>query len=377
MAGNQDQDKSQQTQEPTEKKLREARKKGDVPSSRETGNMMVALSLVLATAFVLPWQGPRLADALGAVFDGAGQVQIGNGRAGLAALGLVLEDLILSLAVAVAPFFLLILAGGVIGVLIQGETVVAVERITPKLSKISPAQGLKRMFSANTLVEFAKSLIKVLVVGALALWVTEQAVRGIWRSPGFVPEALPGYMLVSTRRLLIAATLFLVPVAIFDILWNRFQWRKRQMMSVQEVRDEMKESEGDPQIKGRRAALRRARARQRMASAVPSASVILTNPTHYAVALKYEQGVDHAPVCVAKGADLMARRIREIAFEHDVPIVENKPLARSLYDQVEIDQMVPMEHWQVVAEIISFVLDLRHNRHRKPPEGSSLRDGPD
>ena len=373
----QDQDKSQQTQEPTEKKLRDARKQGDVPSSRESGNMMVVLSLTLATAFVLPWQAPRLAEALGAVFDGAGYVQVGNGRAGLAALGLVMRDLILSLALVLAPLFLLILAGGVIGVLIQGETVVAVERIRPKLSKISPAQGLKRLFSANTLVEFVKSLIKVLVVGALALWVTEGAVRGIWQASGFVPESLPGYMLQSTRKLLIAATLFLVPVAILDILWNRFQWRKRQMMTVQQVRDEMKEAEGDPHIKGRRAALRRARAQQRMASAVPQASVILTNPTHYAVALRYEQGSDQAPVCVAKGADLMARRIREIAFEHDVPIVENKPLARTLYDQVEIDQMVPVEHWQVVAEIISFVLDLRHDRHRRPPAGSTLRDGPD
>jgi len=377
MAGSSEQDKSQKTQEPTEKKLRDARKQGDVPSSRETGNMMVVLSLFLATAFVLPWQAPRLAAALGSVFDGAGQVQIGNGRAGLAALGVVLEDLMLTLGLVLAPLFLLIMVGGVVGVLIQGETVAAVERIKPKLSKVSPVEGFKRLFSANTLVEFIKSLIKVLVVGALALWVTERAVRGIWQAPGFMPESLPGYMLQSTRRLLIAATLFLVPVAIFDILWNRFQWRKRQMMSVQEVRDEMKESEGDPHIKGRRAALRRARARQRMATAVPTASVILTNPTHYAVALKYDQGVDHAPVCVAKGADLMARRIREIAFENDVPIVENKPLARSLYDQVKIDEMVPVEHWQVVAEIISFVLDLRHNRHRKPPAGSTLRDSPE
>ncbi|MDX2485508.1 MAG: flagellar biosynthesis protein FlhB [Pseudodonghicola sp.] len=377
MAGDDDQDKSQQTQEPTDKKLRDAREKGDVPSSRETANMMVVLSLVLATSFVLPWQGPRLAAALGALIDGAGQVQVGEGGSGLAALGLVLQDFILSVTLVMAPLFLLILTGGVVGVLIQGETVMAFDRITPKLSKVSPVQGLKRLFSANTLVEFAKSLIKVFVIGALAFWVTETAVSGIWKAPGFIPEALPGYMLATTRRLLIAATVFLVPVAIFDILWNRFDWRRRQMMSVKEVRDEMKDSEGDPQIKARRASLRRARARQRMATAVPQASVILTNPTHYAIALKYQPGVDQAPVCVAKGADLMARRIREIAFENEVPIVENKPLARSLYDQVEIDELVPVEHWQVVAEIISFVLDRQRNRHRKPPEGSVLRTGPE
>ncbi len=377
MAGNQDQDKSQQTQEPTEKKLRDARKQGDVPSSRESGNMMVVLSLVLVTAFVLPWQGPRLAEALARLIEGAGTVQVGNGRAGLTALGLVLRDMGITLALVLSPLFLMILAGGVVGVLIQGETVAALDRVKPKLSKVSPVQGLKRLFSANTLVEFGKSLIKVLVVGGLALWVTDRAVRGIWEAPGFVPETLPGYMLDATRRLLIAATVFLVPVAILDILWNRFDWRRRQMMSVKEVRDEMKESEGDPQIKGRRAALRRARARQRMATAVPRASVILTNPTHYAVALKYDQTVDAAPVCVAKGADLMARRIREIAYEHDVPIVENKPLARTLFDQVEIDETVPVEHWQVVAEIIGFVMEYKKNRNRKLPAGSVLRTSPD
>lgn len=376
MAGD-DQDKSQQTQEPTEKKLRDARKKGDVPSSRETGNMMVVLSLFGVTALVLPWTGPRLADALAALIDGAGQISVGTDRSGLAALGLVLRDTLLALGAVLAPLFLLIMAGGVFGVLIQGETVISAERIRPKLSKLSPVQGLKRLFSANTLVEFAKSLIKVLVVGALALWVTWRAVSGIWEAPGFVPENLPGYLLDAARRLLIAATVFLVPVAVVDILWNRFDWRRRQMMSVKEVRDEMKESEGDPQIKGRRAAIRRRRAQQRIAAAVPTASVILANPTHYAVALKYQHGIDNAPVCVAKGADLMAKRIREIAFENDVPIIENKPLARMLYDQVEVDQMVPAEHWQVVAEIISFVLDLKRNRDRKPPAGSVLRDSPE
>ncbi|MDK3016706.1 flagellar type III secretion system protein FlhB [Pseudodonghicola flavimaris] len=372
-----DQDKSQKTQEPTEKKLRDARKQGDVPSSRETGNMMVVLSLFGVSALILPWQGPRLAGALSALIDGAGQVVVGEGRSGLAALGLVLREALLSLGLVLAPLFLLIMAGGVFGVLIQGETVAALDRVKPKLSKVSPVQGLKRLFSANTLVEFVKSLIKVLVVGGLAIWVTLWAVEGIWEAPGFVPESLPAYLLLAARRLLLAATVFLVPVAVLDILWHRFEWRRRQMMTVQEVRDELKDSEGDPQIKGRRAMLRRRRAQQRIAAAVPTASVILTNPTHYAVALKYQQGSDAAPVCVAKGADLMARRIREIAFEHDVPIIENKPLARMLYDQVEVDQMVPVEHWQVVAEIIGFVFDLKRNRTRPPPAGSVLRRSPE
>jgi flagellar biosynthetic protein FlhB len=144
-------------------------------------------------------------------------------------------------------------------------------------------------------------------------------------------------------------------------------------MTMQEVRDEHKDSEGDPQIRAKREGLRRARAKRRLAAAVPRATVVLTNPTHYAVALKYEQGVDAAPVCLAKGTDLIAAQIRRIAREHDIPIVENKPLARALHDMTEVDAQIPVAHWQAVAEIIAFVIDLRRNVRRDPPRGSALR----
>lgn len=375
MADN-DEDRSNKTQEPTEKKLRDARKKGDVPSSKETGNMMVVVSLIGVVGVALQWQGGELVGALSSLIDHSGRIHVGVGSAGTAMLGDVFWDFISRVSLALAPIFILLLAGGLFGVLIQGETVAAVDRIKPKLSKISLKEGIKRQFSANTLVEFLKSIVKVLVVGGLALWITNNAVRGIWEAPGFVPEHLPGYMTDATRTLLIACATFLVPVAILDILWKRYDWRKKQMMSIKEVRDEMKESEGDPLIKGKRAALRRQRAQQRIAAAVPTASVILTNPTHYAVALKYEHEVDSVPVCVAKGADLMARQIRLIAHKHDVPIIENKPLARTLYDVVEVDDTVPVEHWEVVAEIISFVMALEKDPNRKPPEGSEIREDP-
>ena len=371
-----EEDKSNKTQEPTEKKLRDARKKGDVPSSRETGNMMVVVSLIGVVAIALQWQGPKLVDALASLVDNAGRIHVGVERPGVATLGDVFWDFTMRVSIAIAPVFGLILAGGIVGVLIQGETVAAVDRIKPKLSKISPIEGLKRQFSANTLVEFIKSLVKVLVVGGMALWVTNAAVRDIWLGTGFVPEHLPGYMSDATRKLLIMAAVFLVPVAIIDILWKRFDWRRKQMMSVKEIRDEMKEAEGDPLIRGKRAQLRRQRAQQRIAAAVPTADVILTNPTHYAVALKYEQGVDVAPVCVAKGADLMARQIRLIAHDNEITIIENKPLARTLYDVIEVDDQVPVEHWEVVAEIISFVLALKRDPKSKPPVGSELRTDP-
>ncbi|MGR3839372.1 MAG: EscU/YscU/HrcU family type III secretion system export apparatus switch protein [Cognatishimia sp.] len=372
-----DQDKSQQTQEPTEKKLQDARKKGDVPSSKETGNMMVVVSLIGVAAFALQWQMPQMIDALSSLIDKSGTIHIGSDSAGVNDLGEIFWDFVIRISTALAPVFGLMLAAAIFGVLIQGETVVAAERIKPKLSKISIIGGIKRQFSANTMVEFVKSLVKVFVVGGLALWVTNYAVKAMWTTPGFLPELLPGYMAEAARQLLVAAAIFLVPVAIIDILWQRFDWRRKQMMSIKEIRDEMKESEGDPLIKGKRAALRRQRAQQRIATAVPTADVILTNPTHYAVALKYELGEDVAPVCVAKGTDLMARQIRLIAHDHDVPILENKPLARTLYDVVEVDDAVPIEHWEVVAEIISFVMALKNDPNRQPPDGSTLREDPD
>ena len=194
------------------------------------------------------------------------------------------------------------------------------------------------------------------------------------QAQGLLPESLAAATLDKVRWIFIATTVFLVPIALADILWKRSQWKKKQMMSLKAVRDEHKDSEGDPHIRAKRADLRRARARQRIAQAIPTASVILTNPTHFAVALKYEQGKDDVPVCVAKGADVMAHRIRELAREHDIPMIENRPLARALHSTVEVDQRIPMEHWQAVAEIIGFVMDMRRNVRRKPPEGSTLRD---
>lgn len=373
----QDSDTDSKPHEPTEKKLREARRKGDVPSSRETGNMMIVLSLLGVTLFVLPWQATQIANALALMIEVSGQVAVGTGKPGLARLGEVIFEFVLRVGIALAPIFVALMVGGLVGVLIQGETVFSLERIRPKLSKISPREGFKRLFSGTAFIEFAKSLLKVLVAGALALWVTQSVVGNIMQGNGFLPERLPDYLLTAARKLLLAMAIFLVPLALADILWKRFQWRKKQMMSHKELQDEFKEAEGSPELKAKRARLRREQSQKRVALAVPQASVVLTNPTHFAVALKYQPGTDVAPQCVAKGADHMARRIRELAYDNDVPVIENKPLARLLYDTVEIDQVVPVEHWQVVAEIISFVLDLQADGRRKPPEGSVLRERDD
>lgn len=366
-------DSTEKTLEPTEKRLQDARKKGDVPSSKETGNMVVVVAMLAIIAFVLPFQTPRVVDSLARLIEHSANLTVATGAPGLTRLGQIISDFALTLTFAIAPVFGVLLLGAAVGAVIQGETVVAAERIKPKLSKVSPIEGIKRLFSANSLVEFLKSIVKVFAIGALAIWFTNQAVREIWMTAGFIPEMLPSYLVKATQKLLMAAAILLIPIAIADILWRRFDWRKKQRMSQKDVKDEIKESEGSPEVRSKRAQRRRELSQQRSISVVPIADVILTNPTHYSVALKYDPAQDMAPVCIAKGADLVALRIRELAFEHDIPVVENKPLARLLYDTVNIDQAVPVEQWEIVAEIISFVFDLKNNKKRSAPKGSYLR----
>lgn len=368
-----DNDSTEKTLEPTEKRLRDARKKGDVPSSKETGNMVVVVALLGIIAFVLPFQTPRIVDALFGLIEQSASLNVAAGAPGVTRLGQVMSDFATNVVIAIAPMFAVLVVGAAIGAVIQGETVISFERIRPKLSKLSPAEGLKRLFSANSLVEFIKSIVKVFAIGGLAIWFTNQAVRQIWTMSGFLPEYLPAYLVAASQKLLMAAAILLVPIAIADILWRRFDWRKKQRMSQKDLRDEVKESEGSPEIRGKRAQRRRELSQQRTIAVIPIADVILTNPTHYSVALKYDPAADMAPVCIAKGADLIALRIREVALEHEIPIIENKPLARLLYDTVEIDQVVPVEHWEIVAEIISYVFDLKNNKSRKAPDGSVLR----
>ncbi|KAF0674625.1 EscU/YscU/HrcU family type III secretion system export apparatus switch protein [Profundibacterium mesophilum] len=373
MAGD-DEDKSSKTEEPTEQKLKKARQKGDVPSSKETGNMMVVFSLFMMTWFLLPQTGSELAEMMRRLLESAGQIGVATGSAGLSDLGAVIHELGASVIRAMAPVLGLMVAAALFGVLIQGETVVALERIKPKGSKLSPLGGLKKMFSPDSLVEFLKSTAKVAIIAVIATFVARQALTGIWQAPGFIPEHLPGYVRGAVAMMLILAAVLLVPIAIADIIWKRAQWIKKQRMSLKEVRDQHKESEGDPHLKAKRGEIRRKMSRQRIAVAVPTANVILTNPTHYAVALRYEMGRDQAPVCVAKGTDKIAAQIRRIARENEVPVVENRPLARALHAVVEIDDTIPVEHWQAVAEIIGYVMDLGRTGRRKPPEGSSLRE---
>lgn len=368
-----EEDKSSKSEEPTEKKLKDSRKKGDVPSSKEPANLMGVLSLFLIAAFLSPTLVPELGGVLGEIISNAAFTEVGSGVTGLSDLAVAAGNMVSGIAILLGPVMLILVLAAIFGVFVQGELVFALERIKPKASKISPLAGFKRLFSADALVEFAKNLAKVVVVAAVSAWFGYQAVVGIWQTADAVPETLMEYGRSASTMILVGTTAFLFFTASADVLWKRSQWFKKQRMSIREVRDEHKDSEGDPHIKAKRASLRRQRAKQRIAVAVPTATVVVTNPTHYAVALRFEMGRDVGPVCVAKGTDLVAAQIRKIARDAAVPIVENRTLARALHGTVDVDEMVPTEHWQAVAEIIGYVLGLRRNIALKPPAGSRLR----
>ena len=259
---------------------------------------------------------------------------------------------------AVAIPFLILLLAALGGNIIQHRLVWSFEALAPKLSKISPAAGAKRLFSKQALANLGKGLVKLVLVGSVLtalMWPERGRLEALTRSD---PSFVMSLSLSLALKLLGSVVAMLAVVAAADYLFQYRQWYERQKMSLRELKEEFKQTEGDPAIKGRMKQVRQIRMRRRMMAAVPKATVVITNPTHYAVALEYERGMD-APICVAKGVDAIALKIREVAGEHSVPIVENPPLARALHATVQIDQQIPPEHYKAVAEVIGYVMRLR------------------
>jgi flagellar biosynthetic protein FlhB len=244
-----------------------------------------------------------------------------------------------------------------VGSVIQHRPVWSAEALTPKFSKISPAAGLGRLASKQTLANFAKGLVKLGVFGAVIgalLWPERFRLEGLVTVD---PAAILAITHVLAIKMLGTVVAMLAVVAALDYFFQYRQWFERQKMSVAELKEEFKQTDGDPAVKGKIRQIRQNRMRKRMMAAVPTASVVITNPTHYAVALRYERGMN-APICVAKGVDLIARKIREVAIEHGIPVVENPPLARAVHATVEIDQEVQPEHYKAVAEVIGYIMRL-------------------
>jgi flagellar biosynthetic protein FlhB len=344
---------TEKSEEPTQKRLDEALQRGDVVKSQEVNTWFV---LGAATLILLTFSGSMssgLTSLLRGFLGQAHNIPM-DGRG----LVIITQKLGIGTIAAVSIPFLILVLAAIAGNMVQHQLVWSGESLKPKLSKISPAAGFKRLFSKIALANFVKGLIKLALVGTVMgviLWPKRTQLDGLVTMDPAVILLLTRTMSLDVLGVVVAV---LAIVAAADYLFQYRQWHEKLKMSLQEMKEEFKQTEGDPAIKAKIRQLRVARMKKRMMADVPKASVIITNPTHYAVALKYDRGMD-APICIAKGVDNIALKIREVGTEHDIPIVENPPLARALYATVEIDQDIPPEHYKAVAEVIGYVMRLK------------------
>jgi flagellar biosynthetic protein FlhB len=353
-------DDSERTEDPTQKRLDDALEKGDVAKSQEVNTWFIIAGATLVLTTFSGSMGGAILNPMRNLI--ANSWMIRTDGPGLMAL---LQHIEYALIVAVGVPFLLLMLAAIAGNMIQHRLVWSTETLKPKLSKISPGAGFKRVFGKQAVANFVKGLFKVVALGAVmtaVLWPERHRLEAMVH---FDPAALMGVTTSLTLQLLGAVVAMLAAVAIADYFFQYRQWYERQKMTLQQIKEEYKQSEGDPHVKGRIRQLRQQRMKKRMMASVPKASVVITNPTHYSVALAYDRGMA-APVCVAKGVDNVAFKIREIAKQHDIPIVENVPLARSLYATVDIDEEIPVEHYHAVAEIIGFVMRLKRGFSSRP-----------
>lgn len=345
----------EKTEEPTQKKLEDAHKKGDVAKSQEVNSWFLMLAATLVLMVFAKDMSSALAGKLKVIMSQAHELPVsGEG------LRTNLMTLYMAVLGALGIPFLLFMFAGLAGNLVQHRPLFSWEPVTPKLSKVSPLSGFKRLFSKTSLVNFAKSLAKLGIVTTvifIIVWPNRDKLDAI---VGIDPLALMDVTYSLATQVLIGVVAVLSIIAALDFAWQKHTWWEKQRMTIKELRDEYKQMEGDPQVRAKLRQVRIERGKQRMMQNVPRAAVVITNPTHYSVALEYEPGMN-APLCVAKGIDNVALKIREIAQEHDIPLVENVPLARALYAGVELEQEIPSEHYKAVAEVIGYVMRLRRS----------------
>lgn len=351
-----DQEQEDRTEEPTERRIQQAIERGDVAKSQEVNTFFILGGIALS---MLIFATPAARDMTLSLKGFLGNAhQIPTDPAGIR---LVFERIVI-IAAATAGLPILIMAmAALLGSSIQHRLLWTFEPLTPKPSRLSPLAGAKRVFGKEALVQFVKGLAKIGIVGVV-VWLVLSGESGRIINLARID---PIGMLPVTRD--IAIRLFGSVLAVFifvaagDFLYQKMAWRNRLRMTKQELKEEFKETEGSPEVKAKIRQLRQQVARRRMMAKVPQATVVIANPTHFAVALQYERGMD-APVCLAKGVDSLALRIRALAEENGIPVVENPPLARALHATVQLDEQIPVEHYKAVAEVVGYVLRLRQRR---------------
>ncbi len=356
----QDQDKSQKTEDATPKRLEEALKKGQVAKSQEINHFFMLVAVTFVILFFSNSFLKNIGEIIIPFLESPHNIASDPGNL----LRVSKEVGIKLVAVISIPIVFFVLAA-ILGNFIQHKPVFTSEQIKPKLNKISLIAGAKRLFSPRSLVEFSKSLAKLFIIGGVIILVVLPERKILSQMMTVESSELFNIIKFSTLKIFLSVVIIMFFLAIADFSFQKYEHLKNLKMSKQDIKDENKQSEGDPQVKARIRSLRAERSRQRMISSVPNADVIITNPTHYAVALEYEGSSMEAPKLLAKGKNKIAEKIKEIANENNIPIVENPPLARGIFSTVEIGQEVPPEHYKAVAEVIGYVMKVKGESARR------------
>ena len=344
-------DQESKTEQPTEKKIRDALEQGKIPVSREASIFASMAALMVIQSFLIGQGVQELVPTLKGFLDDPDGIRLSTAADAqnlLSVVGLQAMRFML-------PLLVVLIAFGLAASLLQNAPRLVLDRIQPNFSRISPAQGWSRIFGAQGLVEFAKSVFKLVSVSLVVGFMLRASEARAFEAMYTDPAALPEMILTIAMRIVAAICITTILLVALDLAWSRFHWRRELRMTRQELKDEHKQAEGDPLVKARLRSLARDRSRRRMIASASKASLVIANPTHYAVALRYRRDENPAPLVLAKGADAIALKIREIAEQNNIPVIENRALARALYEAVQVDQVIPGEFFRAVAEIIYFL----------------------
>ena len=344
-------DKDSKSNEPTDKKVSDSIAKGQVPVSREVPVLFSFLALLLVCAVMVGPLTGRLQTQLRILFEGIGTIRLHSHND----MGLFLRGIAWSLFQSVLPPLLCLTVAGIAASLVQNPFQISAERIIPQFSRVSPSAGFSRIFGFRGFAEFLKSLLKLISIGLIVTYIVKSDLKFIFSSMVQPPQLISQIVFQLTIELVTAVTIIALMLAVVDTVWSRMAWRRDLRMSHQEIKEEHKEAEGNPMVKLRARSLARKRSSHRMMAAVPKATLVITNPTHFAIALRYVRSEGGAPVVVAKGLDIIALKIREIAELQNIAVIENKALARAMYDKVDVDSEIPSEFFLAVAELIHFL----------------------
>lgn len=353
----------EKTEPATAKKLRDARNEGQVSKSQELNHAFGLVALFVIMKVSISFIGERLMGSFALIYNKIPEL-IDESAGGMSVFvaSTLIRNVLVTILISMAPF---LAAGFVIAVLsniLQIKWKVTTKPMKPKFSKINPLSGFKRIFSKDSLFELLKSIVKIIVI----IYVAYTSIKDhqnelflLYDIPLLQVVLLVGTIVIDTGLKIALVYIF---IGLIDFVYQKHKFKEDMKMTKQEVKDEYKNTEGNPEIKGRQRSKMREASQRRMMQSLPSADVVITNPTHYAVAIKYDAQKYSAPVVVAKGENFLAQKIKEVAKEHRIEIVENKPLARMLYANVDVGQEVPPELYQAVAEVLAFVYSLKENR---------------